>query len=424
MYGSHDVDSADGLSRASLNARNFLAGGVNSPIPTPSEYPKYVVSGEGPYILDNAGNRYIDLWMGYGALLRGHRDPVVEAAIGGVLHDGWFFSLPRVDEIELSAVLHDLIPCAERVRFATTGSDAVLYAVRAARAYTGRHRIVVIRGGYHGAHLGNLPSAGMLPGNEEQFEWVAFNDLEAAQRVIASCDFAAILLEPVQANNGCVPPESGYLEGLRRICSETGTVLIFDEIVTGFRLGLGGAQGKFGVIPDICTLSKAIAGGFPLSAVCGKKELLDQFTPSGKVLFAGTFNAHPVSLRVALRNIASLQSEFPYDHMDDLGQRLREHIRHTCTKYGLKVAVQGVGSMLSIAFGVDHFRFGLSETAWDGEAFAHFIQALAAKGVLYPPLPTETVFLSPAHESVFDHLEKAFSYAIEKVAERSDAAHS
>jgi len=114
MYGSHDVDSADGLSRASLNARNFLAGGVNSPIPTPSEYPKYVVSGEGPYILDNAGNRYIDLWMGYGALLRGHRDPVVEAAIGEVLHDGWFFSLPRVDEIELSAVLHDLIPCPLR----------------------------------------------------------------------------------------------------------------------------------------------------------------------------------------------------------------------------------------------------------------------------------------------------------------------
>lgn len=388
---------------------SFLAGGVNSPIPTPTFFPVTVVSGDGPCIIGSDGREYIDLWMGYGALLFGHRDADIQSTAQEAISRGWFFSLPHGEERLLAEALHLTIPCAERVRFATTGSDAVMYAIRAARAFTGRSKILAARGGYHGANEGCLPSAGLSPEFHEQWETIPFNNSEWASEMLSTKRFAALIVEPVQANNGCVPPKPNYLNHLRELCAATDTVLIFDEVVTGFRLGRGGAQKYYGVIPDLCTLSKAIAGGFPLSAVAGRADILENFIPTGKVFFAGTFNAHPVSLHVALHVQGRLADGSITAKLETMGNQLRHFISSEAQRHGLRIAVQGVGSMLTIAFGIDQFEQGLSEAQHDKSMFDKFINGLAQHGVLHPPLPTETIFLSPVHSTVLDRIQEAIS---------------
>ena len=391
---------------------NYLAGGVNSPIPTPPYFPPAVKYGSGAIVMGSDGREYIDLWMGYGALLFGHADNSVRSVIEGALKNGWFFSIPRTEEVDLAAALHEVVPCAERVRFATTGSDAVMYAIRAARAFTGRSRILMMCGGYHGANEGFIQSAGLAVGLCEQFQSVPFNNTSYVKNVLETRQYAALLIEPVLANNGCVPPQKGYLNYLRAACTNTGTVLIFDEVVTGFRLATGGAQQRFQMVPDLCTFSKALAGGFPLSAVCGKGEILENYIPSGKVFFAGTFNAHPISLKIALHIIRRLITKSPFEELDDLGDDLRAFIRDEAYKQGIRLTVQGIGSMLSIGFGIDHFEHGLSESSADRTLFKKFIVALAKKGVLHPPLATETIFLSPVHRPYIGKVKDAFRYAL------------
>lgn len=400
---------------------NYLAGGVNSPIPTPAFFPKGVVSGLGPLVLGANGREYIDLWMGYGALLFGHRDSGIEAAATEAISKGWFFSLPNADEQLLAAAIHRTVPCAESVRFATTGSDAVMYAIRAARAFTRRSKILAIRGGYHGANEGCLPSEGLSPGLHEQWDTITFNNEAIAAERLAAESYAALIVEPVQANNGCTPPKHGYLNHLRELCFETNTILIFDEVVTGFRLGSGGAQSYYNVTPDLCTFSKAIAGGFPLSAVAGRKDIMESFIPTGKVFFAGTFNGHPVSLRAALHVQKLLADYSIISDLERIGDQLRRFIISEAHKQGIRVAVQGVGSMLSLAFGVERFTQGLSESPYDKETFSRFINVLAQHGVLHPPLPTETIFLSTAHVTVMDRIQEAISLTFKELAESATA---
>lgn len=384
---------------------NYLAGGANSPIPIPKYYPSDIVSGEGPYVMNKNGDKYIDLWMGYGALLFGHADVEVMKNIQSSVKDGWFFSYQTYIEKELSELIHDTIPSAERVRFATTGSDAVAYAIRASKAYTNRKKVLSIIGGYHGVHEGMMPSIGTF--NNFPIDLVAFNDSEAVKEKLKDKEYACFLLEPILANSGCTPPQENYLKEIRKICDETNTVLIFDEIVTGFRIGIQGAQGFYNVTPDLSLFSKAIASGIPLSVVCGKKDIMEMFMPTGDVFFAGTFNSSPLSLNVSKIILNKLKNENFYLKNAQLGEDLREFITEQISIFKLPACVQGISSMLTIAFGCHSFKGGIKLELFDAEAYSFFIEEMAQRFILLPPLPTETIFLSPVHEGVLDDIKNA-----------------
>jgi len=392
---------------------NYLAGNVNSPIPIPIYYPKDIVAGKGPYVVNKNGDRYIDLWMGYGALLFGHADPEIVQVIQKSIKNGWFFSYQTFLEKELSETIHNIIPSAERVRFATTGSDAVAYAIRASRAYTGRKKVLAIIGGYHGVHEGIMPSEGTV--NKYNPTLIPFNDIKAVEEKLKKKEYACFILEPILANSGCTPPDKGYLKKIKTICNRTGTILIFDEIVTGFRVGLQGAQGYFNVIPDLSLFSKAIASGLPLSVVCGKKKIMETFIPTGNVFFANTFNGNPLSLIVAKTVIDKLKNSNVNSKNEYLGHQLRNYIAEQINNIELPACVQGISSMATLAFGCKSFRKGIKMEKIDDKAYNLFIQKMVKKHVLLPPLPTETIFLSPVHEAVMDDIKKAFKSSLEEI---------
>lgn len=389
---------------------NYLTGNTNSPIPIPDGYPKNIVSGKGAYVTDDNGNRFIDMWMGYGALFFGHSDPDIIKTIREGVKNGWFFSYPTKIEKEFSTILNKIIPSAESVRFSTTGSDAVAYAIRVSRVYTSRKKVLSIIGGYHGVHEGMIESAGTQ--DLIKPDLISFNDIEKARQALKTKKYACMLLEPILANSGCTPPLENYLPVLRKICDETKTVLVFDEIVTGFRVSLGGAQKKYKVTPDISLFSKAISSGLPLSVICGKKAIMQNFIPSGNVFFAGTFNGHPLSLAVAKEVINKLQDGKIYSQMDALGERFRTLVSQQIKKNNLNACVQGVGSMLTIAFGCKNFRTGIRNEKYNSKLYNIFIKKMARRNILFPPLPTETIFLSPVHESVIDEIERAFKLTL------------
>lgn len=400
-----------------MRKENYIASGRNDPIPNPDSYPSWVTSGDGAFVADEDGTEYLDLWMGFGGLLFGHGDEEIADAIADRADEGWFFSYPTELERDLSQRLHEAIPCAERVRFATSGSDAVAYAIRAARAHTGRDDVLTIEGGYHGVHEGLMDSGGVPDDRKSGLSFVPFNDAESLRRELESESYAAFVLEPVLANAGCVPPEDEYLETVREVCSETGTVLVFDEVVTGFRLGPGGAQERFDVVPDLSTFSKAIGNGMPLSAVCGRTGILDEFEPSGDVMFAGTFNGHPLSLVAAKTVLDRIEGEEVLETADRLGRRFREFVADELADRDLRATVQGVGSMATVSFGVDEFPHGLAVQKPDRERYRAFVDAAADEGLLLPPLATETMFFSPAHEPHMDDIESAVVTALDEVEE-------
>lgn len=355
--------------------------------------------------------------MGYGSLLFGHANPEIIKVINQFIENGWFFSNPPLIEMEVADLIHHIIPSAELVRYATTGSDAVAYGIRAARAFTDRKKILSVIGGYHGVHEGVIPSNGVHDIVHENNDFIPFNNIDAVGEKLKTRQYAAFLLEPILANSGCTPPKDGYLNAVRNLCDLTDTVLIFDEIVTGFRTHLGGAQTEFGVIPDISLFSKAIANGFPLSVICGKKDIMEQFTPKGNVFFAGTFNGHPLSLSIAKYVIQALINNPIHETINKLGARLRAFIDQKIREYGLFASVQGYGSMFTIAFGCREFPCGLRlETSVNTNMYTKFVEILCSKGIIFPPLYTETVFLSPVHNEVIEHIEEVLAESLAELA--------
>ncbi len=392
---------------------NYLAGNVNSPIPIPNGYPRDIISGEGPYVIDKNGKKYIDLWMGYGALIFGHADKDITKIISESMEKGWFFSYQTSIEKDVAKILHEIIPSAERVRFATTGSDAVAYALRLARTFTGRNKVLGIKGGYHGVHENMMPGKGTIFSISPDL--IPFNDISAVEEKLKTKEHACFILEPILANCGCTPPKDGYLERIRKICSDTGTVLIFDEIVNGFRIDIGGAQKFYNVTPDISTFSKAIAGGLPLSVICGKKEIMENFAPMGSVFFANTFNGSPLALSVAKTVIGKLRDGSLYKKNNEIGESFRKFLQEQIKRLEITAAVQGVGSMSTLAFGCKSFEKGIVFEKYDTKTYNLFIEKMAHKNVLFPPLPTETIFLSPVHEDVMDEIKKAIKESLEEL---------
>ena len=301
-------------------AKNYLPGGVNSPVRAFKPYPFFASKAEGSRLFSVDGNSYIDYCLAYGPLVLGHAYPPVVDAVKKQLLKGSAYGVPTENEIKLAKEVIKRIPCAEMVRFVNSGTEATMSAIRLARAVTGKKKIVKFEGAYHGAHdyvlvksgsgaIGLPDSPGVPEETTENTILIPFNNKEAVSDLFnrESEDLAAIILEPVMGNVGCIPPKKGYLEFLRKITSENNVILIFDEVITGFRIDAGGAQEYFGVTPDLVTLGKILGGGFPMGALAGKKEFMERIAPLGDVYQAGTFNGNPISITAGLETLKLLE---------------------------------------------------------------------------------------------------------------------
>ena len=346
-------------------ALSVLPGGVNSSVrAAPQPYPTFVERGEAGHVVDADGNRYVDWVQGLGPLLLGHDTPEpVQAAIQSHAADGPMYGMPSEVEVEHAEFVCRHVPGVEMLRFVNSGTEATVSACRLARAVTDRDKIVVMRGGYHGAQETTLvegdrddpePSSPGIPASfAAETVPVRFNDEAAARAAFREHgeDIAAVLVEPIQANMGIVHPAEGYHETLRELTADHGALLIFDEVITGFRVGgLQCAQGRFGVDPDLTTFGKIIGGGFPVGAVGGKTEYVEQFTPAGEVFQAGTFSGHPVTMAAGLETLKYCAEANVYDHVDDLGRRLRAGLADIVVDQAPGYTVVGTDSLFKVLF--------------------------------------------------------------------------
>jgi glutamate-1-semialdehyde 2,1-aminomutase len=390
-------------------AADLFPGGVNSPVrayrAVGGESP-VMVRGEGSSVWDADGNRYIDYVGAFGPLILGHAHPTVVDAIKAAAEAGGSFGATSPAEIRLGELIRTRMPSIERLRFVNSGTEAAMSALRVARAATGRDMVIKFDGGYHGHADSLLVEAGSgaatlsIPGSAGVAASVAaqtlvaeYNDLDSVAAIFAANQdkVAAVIVEPVAANMGVVPPASGFLAGLRRLCDQNGAVLVFDEVITGFRVGPGGAQELFGVKPDLTVLGKIIGGGLPVGAYGGRADLLDLVAPAGPVYQAGTLSGHPVVMAAGEATMQLLDSDFYAAlevHADRLGQGLRG--------FGFNVA--RVGSLLTVFFRdtlPSNFR---QAKQCDTTEFASFFHRLRAGGVLIPPSQFEAWFVSAAHD--------------------------
>ncbi|MFB6281143.1 MAG: glutamate-1-semialdehyde 2,1-aminomutase [Haloferacaceae archaeon] len=341
-----------------------MPGGVNSPVRATQPYPFFVRRGDGAHVVDADGNRYLDYVMGYGPLLYGHDLPdPVEAAVQSRVSEGPMYGAPTEVEVELAEFVARHVPGVEMVRFVNSGTEATVSAVRLARGATGREKVVVMQGGYHGAQESTLvegdaddprPSSPGIPATFADHTLpVPFNDPEAASRVFEAHgeEIAAVLVEPILGNTGIVHPVDGYHEHLRDLCDEHGALLVFDEVITGFRIGgLGCAQSLLGVTPDLTTFGKIVGGGFPVGAVGGRADVMAELTPAGEVFQAGTFSGHPVTMAAGLESLRYAAEHDVYEHVNRLGERLRAGITEIAAERAPEYTVVGTGSMFKTVF--------------------------------------------------------------------------
>lgn len=398
--------SRENTQKLMARAKHSLAGGVSSDVRLSEKpFPMFYSRGAGSRIYDADGNEYIDYVLGMGPLILGHSPKPVLDAVKEQLAKGIVYAGQHELEVELAEKLQQVVPCAELVRFNNTGSEAAHAALRLARAYTGRNRIIRFEGHYHGWFDNLLISSGPpldkagpreapipILGSHGQTESVLqdvivlpWNDLALFARTVAAYrnEIAAVITEPVMLNNGGILPREGYLEGLRDICTKNGIVLIFDEVITGFRLAMGGAQTYFGITPDLAIFAKAIAAGFPLSAVVGKREIMSMIS-RGEVMHAGTYNSNPVVISASLATLTELARDngAVYHHIFEVRDQLERGLRQLLGSKGIPAHVVGIGSLFYVSFttmpGFRDYRDALNR---DTATYGRFLTALADRGV-------------------------------------------
>ncbi|MDH3973999.1 MAG: glutamate-1-semialdehyde 2,1-aminomutase [Deltaproteobacteria bacterium] len=414
------------------DATKYIPGGVNSPVrafKSVGGNPIFIERAEGSHIYDVDGNEYIDYVGSWGPMIAGHCHPRVNSAIKNVIDKGTSFGAPTELEIELARMVIDAVPSIEMVRMVNSGTEATMSAIRLARGFTGRDKIIKFEGGYHGHADGLLVKAGSgaatlgvpdSPGVPEDYAkntiTVSFNNLgEVKDAIEADGDnIACIIVEPLPGNMGVIPPEEGFLEGLRSLCSENGIVLIFDEVMSGFRVAYGGAQEVFGVTPDLTCLGKVIGGGLPVGAYGGKKEIMQQIAPAGPVYQAGTLSGNPLAMTAGIETLKILSSPGAYEQLEDRSAALAEGLREIAEKASIPTYSTRVGAMFCTFFTERKVTDYQSAKLSDTERFGKFFLNMLENGVNLAPSQFEAAFMSLAHsnediEKTLEAAKKSFS---------------
>jgi glutamate-1-semialdehyde 2,1-aminomutase len=399
-------------------ARKVLVGGVNSPVRAFAAVggtPPFIAKASGVHLSDVDGNEYIDYMGSWGPAILGHAPEHVVTAINKQVHRGTSFGAPTDLETRLAEAIVAAIDGVDKVRFVSSGTEAAMTAVRLARGATGRNKIIKCIGCYHGhmdallvsagsgaATLGIPSSPGVPAGTVNDTILVAYNDPDAVAQVLQEYDgqVAAMLLEPVAGNMGVIPPAEGYLERLRALCDQSGTLLVFDEVMTGFRVHYGGAQTLYGVRPDLTILGKVIGGGLPVGAVAGPGEILSQLAPEGPIYQAGTLSGNPAAMAAGLATLQDLQIKGLYEQLEDASRLLEQGLKDAARQAGLekKVCFNRVGSMLCCFFTPGPVTDFAAVSAADTEAFAAWFGSMLKQGIYLPPSQFETLFVSAVHE--------------------------
>ncbi|SFO42676.1 glutamate-1-semialdehyde 2,1-aminomutase [Algoriphagus ornithinivorans] len=401
--------------RLFAHAQNFIPGGVNSPVRAFRAVggdPIFIKRADGAFIFDEDDNKYIELINSWGPMIIGHNHALIREAVIKAMDNGTSFGAPTAREIEIAELIISMVPSVEKVRMVNSGTEATMSAIRLARGYTGRDKIVKMEGHYHGhgdsflisagsgaITMGNPDSPGVTKGTAKDTLLAPYNSLDAIEKLVAANkgEIAALILEPVPGNMGLATPMPGYLEGLREICTREGIVLIFDEVMTGFRLAPGGAQELYGVTPDMTTLGKIIGGGMPVGAYGGKKEIMEHVSPAGPVYQAGTLSGNPIAMAAGLAMLRHLNAHHGiYGALNEIGRKISEGIKKINIELGYSYTVNHLGSMYSLFFSdepvIDFESAKKSNTA----LFGKYFQAMLKRGVYLAPSQFESLFLSTA----------------------------
>jgi len=423
---------------AFAHAQRFIPGGVNSPVRAfraVGGTPVFVASGSGRTLLDVDGNTYLDYVMSWGPLILGHADPDVIAAVTRAAALGTSFGAPTEAETELAELVVAMVPSIERVRFCSSGTEATMSALRLARGFTGRERIIKFAGCYHGhadaflisagsgALTTGIPdSPGITSGVAHDTVVVEYNDLDAVRAAFAAAPhtIAAVIVEPIAGNMGLVQPLPGFLAGLREVCTQYGALLIFDEVITGFRVAPGGAQERLGVRPDLTTLGKVIGGGLPVGAFGGPQRIMDKLSPVGPVYQAGTLSGNPLAMAAGIATLKALRAKDVYPHLEGLGTRFASGMSEVFRKHGVPHVVANVGSLAGFFFTAGPVTDLTSAKRADTALYGKFFHAMLDRGVYFAPSQFEAAFLSTVHRD--SDLERTFAAADEALAELAGAA--
>ena len=402
-----------------------IPGGVNSPVrawKSVGGSPRFIARGKGSSIYDVDGRRYIDFVGSWGPLILGHAHPKIVKTLNQNAARGTTFGAPTHGEVELAELVSSLMPAIHKLRLVSSGTEATMSAIRLARAFTQRTKLVKFDGCYHGhsdgllvkagsgvATLGLPDSPGVPAGFARETLTARYNDIQSLQKLFDRYGktIAAVIVEPICGNMGVILPQPGFLAGLRKITKRHGALLIFDEVITGFRVGLGGAQKIFNVKPDLTCLGKILGGGLPLAAFGGRREIMDQLAPLGPVYQAGTLSGNPLAVAAGMTTLKLLSRPGTYAKLAAKGKRLEDGFGKVLRRYKISAAINRIGSMLTLFFGVDRVESPDDARRCDREMFARYFHAMLDRGIYLPPAPFETMFISLAHST--DDLDKTIA---------------
>lgn len=415
-------------------AQKFIPGGVNSParaFKSVGGIPPFINKAKGSLLTDEDGNEYIDFVGSWGPMLLGHAYPAVVKAVQDAAFDSTSFGAPTRIEVDMAELVQEMVPNIERIRMVNSGTEACMSAIRVARGYTGREKVIKFEGNYHGhadsflikagsgaLTLGSPSSPGVTKGTAADTLNAVYNDLESVKKLFEENEenIAAIIVEPVAGNMGCIPPEPGFLEGLRELCDTHQALLIFDEVMTGFRIARGGAQERFGVEADLVTYGKIIGAGLPVGAFGGKKRFMDVVAPSGPVYQAGTLSGNPLAMNAGytMLSILNRHPEY-YADLEGKGDYLNRQLTDVLKKHNIEFRINQVGSMISLFFTNQKVKDFKSAESTDQELFSQFFHAMLKRGIYLPPSPFESWFI--AQSTTQEMLDKSVEAADASLAE-------